>query len=103
LPMAACSAGALGAFFAAIAPINEFERPEVELPGYLGVLFLFETSVFETRYQIKNLAAGREAQTPRLVGACERQARGFLGGALRCLACSEILFPKKIKKLRQGI
>ena len=32
-------------------------------------------------------AAGREAQTPRLVGACERQARVFLGGALRCLAC----------------
>ena len=25
-------------------------------------------------------AAGREAQTPRLVGACERQNRGFLGG-----------------------
>jgi hypothetical protein len=25
-------------------------------------------------------AAGREARTPRLVGACERQARGFLGG-----------------------
>jgi hypothetical protein len=25
-------------------------------------------------------AAGREAQTPRLVGACERQARGFFGG-----------------------
>jgi hypothetical protein len=36
-------------------------------------------------------AAGREAQAPRLVGACERQARGFLGGALRCLACSESL------------
>jgi hypothetical protein len=34
-------------------------------------------------------AAGREAQTPRLVGACERQARGFLVGALRCLACCE--------------
>jgi hypothetical protein len=34
-------------------------------------------------------AAGREAQTPRLVGACERQARGFFGGALRCLACTE--------------
>jgi hypothetical protein len=34
-------------------------------------------------------AAGREAQTPRLVGACEKQARGFLGGAPRCLACSE--------------
>jgi hypothetical protein len=29
------------------------------------------------------------AQTPRLVGACERQARVFFGGALRCLACSE--------------
>jgi hypothetical protein len=24
--------------------------------------------------------AGREAQTPRFVGACERQARGFGGG-----------------------
>jgi hypothetical protein len=34
-------------------------------------------------------AAGTEAQTPRLVGACERQARGLGGGALRCLACSE--------------
>jgi hypothetical protein len=31
-------------------------------------------------------ATGREAQTPRLVGAWERQARGFGGGALRCLA-----------------
>jgi hypothetical protein len=34
-------------------------------------------------------ATGREAQTPRLVGACERQARVFFvggGGALRCLA-----------------
>jgi hypothetical protein len=30
-------------------------------------------------------AAGREARTPRLAGACERQARVF-GGALRCLA-----------------
>jgi hypothetical protein len=28
-------------------------------------------------------AAGREAQTPRLVGACERQAGVFWGGALR--------------------
>jgi hypothetical protein len=36
-----------------------------------------------------NRAAGGEAQTPRLVGACERQARGVLGGGLRCLACSE--------------
>jgi hypothetical protein len=35
-------------------------------------------------------AAGRGAQTPRLAGACEGQARGwFLRGALRCLACSE--------------
>jgi hypothetical protein len=40
-------------------------------------------------------AAGREAQTPRLVGACERQARGFWGGALRCLACSESPSQKK--------
>jgi hypothetical protein len=29
-------------------------------------------------------AAGEGAQTPRLVGACERQARGFLGA--RCAA-----------------
>jgi hypothetical protein len=29
------------------------------------------------------------SQTPRLVRACERQARVFWGGALRCLACSE--------------
>jgi hypothetical protein len=42
-------------------------------------------------------AAGREAQTPRLVGACERQARGFLGGALRCLAVAKAP-PKKKKK-----
>jgi hypothetical protein len=34
-------------------------------------------------------AAGREAQTPRLVGACESQARGFGGGALRCRACCD--------------
>jgi hypothetical protein len=40
-------------------------------------------------------AAGREAQTPRLVGACERQARGLGGGALRCLACSESPSPQK--------
>jgi hypothetical protein len=40
-------------------------------------------------------AAGREAQTPRLVGACERQARGILGGALRCLAVVKAP-PKKI-------
>jgi hypothetical protein len=40
-------------------------------------------------------AAGREAQTPRLVGDCEKQARGFLGGALRCLACSESPSQKK--------
>jgi hypothetical protein len=40
-------------------------------------------------------AAGREAQTPRLGRACERQARGFLGGALRCLACSESPSEKK--------
>jgi hypothetical protein len=36
---------------------------------------------------IMRLAAGvchgREAQTPRLVGACERQARVWGGGALR--------------------
>ena len=44
-------------------------------------------------------AAGREAQTPRLVGACERQARGFLGGALRCLACSESPSQKKKSQL----
>jgi hypothetical protein len=36
-----------------------------------------------------------KTQTPRLVGACEKQARGFLGGALRCLACSESPSPKK--------
>jgi enoyl-[acyl-carrier protein] reductase II len=33
-----------------------------------------------------------------LVGACEKQARGFLGGALRCLACSESPSQKKKKK-----
>jgi hypothetical protein len=30
-----------------------------------------------------------------LVGTCEKQARGFLGGALRCLACSESPSQKK--------
>jgi hypothetical protein len=42
-------------------------------------------------------AAGRAArQTPCLVvGACERQARGLLGGALRCLACSASPSAKK--------
>jgi hypothetical protein len=42
-------------------------------------------------------AAGREAQTPRLVprGLREAEARGFLGGALRCLACSESPSQKK--------
>jgi hypothetical protein len=34
-----------------------------------------------------------------LVGACERQARGFLGGALRCLACRESPSQKKKAKL----
>jgi hypothetical protein len=37
-----------------------------------------------------NRSAGREAQALRLVGACERQARGvLLVGALRCLTYSE--------------
>jgi hypothetical protein len=41
-------------------------------------------------------AAGLGAQTPRLVGACERQARGLgRGGALRCLACGESPSQKK--------
>jgi hypothetical protein len=48
-------------------------------------------------------AAGREVQTPRLAaGACERQARVFWGGALRCLACSEAA-PQKNKKLRLSL
>jgi hypothetical protein len=34
-----------------------------------------------------SISAGREAQTPRLAGACERQARVFGGGARRCLGC----------------
>jgi hypothetical protein len=33
--------------------------------------------------------SSRSRKEEDLVGACERQARGFLGGALRCLACSE--------------
>jgi hypothetical protein len=33
-----------------------------------------------------NRAAGREAQAPRSVGACERQPRGLVVGALRCCA-----------------
>ena len=48
-------------------------------------------------------AAGREAQTPRLVGACEKQARGFLGGALRCLACSESPSQKKMLSVVQRL
>jgi hypothetical protein len=43
-----------------------------------GVLGTAATRVASTGSR----AAGREAQTPRLVGACERQARGFLGA--RC-------------------
>jgi hypothetical protein len=46
------------------------------------------------RVDRQSRAAWREAQTPRLVGACERQARVFLGGALRCLACCESPPPK---------
>jgi hypothetical protein len=58
--------------------------------GVLGTVATWATST-------GSRAAGREAQTPRLVGACERQARVFLGGALRCLACSES--PSKKKKV----
>jgi hypothetical protein len=36
-------------------------------------------------------AAGREAQTPRLVGACERQACGFWGA--RCAAWPVVKAP----------
>jgi hypothetical protein len=42
-----------------------------------GVLGTVATRVASTGSR----AAGREAQTPRLVGACERQARVFLGAA----------------------
>jgi hypothetical protein len=58
-----------------------------------GVLGTVATWVASTGSRV----AGREAQTPRLVGACERQARGFLGGALRCLACVASREKKKIK------
>jgi hypothetical protein len=61
-----------------------------------GVLGTVATWVASTGSRAAVLQAGREAQTPRVVGACERQARGFLGGALRCLACSES--PSKKKK-----
>jgi hypothetical protein len=47
-----------------------------------GVLGTAATWVASTSSRV----AGREAQTPRLVGACERQARVFLGCALRCWA-----------------
>jgi hypothetical protein len=53
-----------------------------------GVLGTAATWVASAR----NRAAGREAQTPRLAVACERQARGFLARALRCLAVN--LLPK---------
>jgi hypothetical protein len=43
-------------------------------------------------------AAGREAQTPRLVGACEKQARGFLGA--RCAAWPVVKAPPKKKTKR---
>jgi hypothetical protein len=59
--------------------------------GVLGTAAMWVTST-------GNRVAGREAKTPRLVGACERQARVFLGGALRCLACSESPSQKKVKK-----
>ena len=42
---------------------------------------------FCTHQPTGNRAAGREAGTPRLVGACERQARGFaFGGGAGCAA-----------------
>jgi hypothetical protein len=46
-------------------------------------------------------AAGREAQTPRLVGACERQARGFGGGA-RCAAWPVVKAPPQKKNALQA-
>jgi hypothetical protein len=48
-------------------------------------------------------AAGREAQTPRLVGACERQARALGGG--RCApACWPAVKapPKNTQMLKKG-
>jgi hypothetical protein len=41
-------------------------------------------------------AAGGEAQTPRSAGACERQARGFLGA--RCAASPPVKYPSKKKR-----
>jgi hypothetical protein len=57
-----------------------------------GVLGTVATWVAST----DSRAAGREAQTPRLVGACERQARVFLGGA-RCAAWPVVKAPPKKK------
>jgi hypothetical protein len=62
-----------------------------EIAAWAGVLGTAATWVASTGSR----AAGREAQTPRLVGACERRARVFLGGALRCLACSKSPSQKK--------
>jgi hypothetical protein len=61
--------------------------------GVLGTMATWVASTGSSR------AAGREAQTPRLVGACERQARVFLGGALRCLTCKESPSQKKMRCL----
>jgi hypothetical protein len=41
-------------------------------------------------------AAGEEARTPGLVGACERQARGFLGA--RCAAWPVVKRQRKKKQ-----
>jgi hypothetical protein len=47
--------------------------------------------------------AGREAQTPRLVGACEMHARVFFWGALRCLASIESPTQKKKRRDSDGL
>jgi hypothetical protein len=45
-----------------------------------------------------NRAAGRETQTPRLVGACERHIRGLGGGGASCAAWPVVTAPPQKKK-----
>jgi hypothetical protein len=48
-------------------------------------------------------AAGREAQTSRLAGACERKARVFLGGRASCAAWLVVTAPPKKRKAGFGV
>jgi hypothetical protein len=57
------------------------------------VLGTAATWVASTSSGLRAAGRGSEAQTPRLVGACERQARGFLVGGGRCAALPVVEAP----------